>query len=78
MLEGRVLEVRRLAVGYVRYMESKRRSTSISTNLAGGWVNVWRMELNLQLEKLWVGYERARLQGGRTGEGGRGEKGRDG
>jgi hypothetical protein len=75
-LEGRVEEARRLAVGYMRYMGSARRSTSISMNLAGGSVNVGRMELlDLQLEKLWVGCEMARLQGRRTGKGGRGEKG---
>jgi hypothetical protein len=67
LLEGRVKEVRKLAVGYVRYMGSERRSTSISTNLTGGRFNVGRMELlDLPLEKLWVGCERARLQGGET------------
>ena len=79
MLEGRVKEVRRLAVGYVWYMGSERRSTSISTSLIGDWFNVGRVELlDLPLEKLWVGCERARLQGRRTGKDWRGEKGRDG
>jgi hypothetical protein len=74
-LEGRVKEVRRLAVGYVRYMGSERRSTPISMNLTGGRVNVGRMQLlDLQLEKLWVACERARLQGRRTGKGERGER----
>ena len=78
-MEGRVQEVRRLAVGYVWYMGSERRSTSISTSLMGGWFNVGRVELlDLPLEKLWVGYERARLQGGRPGKDGRGEHRRDG